>query len=108
MTRTPVTISSVLDSVVELSIPLVRDIILKLIMRALPTLVGTPWMTAILFVAGWIFDKFLVPLGKDLEMEAIVFVKKQELKRKVYRYEQAQTDQEFDDAFDTLIGSSKL
>jgi hypothetical protein len=101
-------VSDVLDKIEDLTAPLLKNLIINIILKALPSAFGPFWVKIIVAAITFIFDKFIIPCVEDLELDAIVFVKKQELRRKVIKYEKSETDEEFNDSFDNLISGSKV
>ena len=53
-------------------------------------------------------SKVIFPALRALSAQGFLFIREKELKAKLKKYMEANTNEEFDDAFDDLIAGSKL
>jgi hypothetical protein len=101
----PIPLSDLLDKVGDSAVELLRKKMLLLI----ATNIAIPfWGKLVAIIANWVVDKFIIPLMSDGELEIIAWVKKKELHTKVVKYDEAQTDEETDEAFDDLLSGSRV
>lgn len=83
--------------------PTVRTWLVKtLLTKYLPKLVSGPWGWIVTFFGEKIFDKVIKPGWNWLTRKAYAITNKLKRKSKVKRFENAQTESEFDDSFDDL------
>lgn len=78
----------------------------KVLAYALVTLKLSPggfWAYLVTKVLTLIIDKLVIPALKDLKEEGFLFLRKKDLEKKVKKYLESETEDEFDQNFDDLI-----
>lgn len=64
------------------------------------------WGKIIAKVVGLFVDKIVIPAIRGLKDDALLFLRKEDLKKKLKKYLNSETEDEFDQNFDDLISGS--
>jgi len=96
-----------LDNLANLALDKIKKTILAKLLSAIGLTAGF-WATLVtkLFCVFW--DRVILPALEQLIREGMLFVRRKDLEKKLKKYMEAMTDEEFDEAFDNLLRGSKL
>ena len=90
---------------------MIKELLKPILVRKLLTLVSLPltgfWGRICIKLVEILIDKIIFPALDAMVDEGFLFIREKELKAKLKKYMEANTDEEFDEAFDNLIAGSK-
>lgn len=84
----------------------IKNAIIKYVLSSLSLVATGFWGGVVAKIVGLLVDKIIIPAMMALKEEGLLFIRKEQLKKKLEKYLGSQTDEEFDRNFDDLIAGN--